>query len=255
MFVCLSDPQLSTCPAHSGDAVYVEGWFWKQDCQAFSRPGPDERLNAGDRLTFVGIAETIVDLQKFRGLVPEEREAGEGPPMGWHLHEIVIAPNSNLIGQNIREVGFRRRFNAAVVAVHRHGERIRSKIGDIVLQEGDVLLVEAAAGFARVFRDATDFYLLTGIDDAEAPRHSRRNVAWAILIGVVASAALGWLPISIAALAGALGVIATRCLTPGEAKRAIDASVLIVIAAALANQGCRCPSRAGYSRFIATHSM
>ena len=202
--------------------------------QLISPVGPDEVLLADDQLSFVGVAETIVDLQRFRGLVPLERGSGVSAGSGQRLQEIVIAPNSTLTGQNVREVGFRRRFNAAVVAVHRHGERIQSKIGDIVLREGDVLLVEAAAGFARAFRGATDFYLLSGIEDAEAPRHNRRFVAWVILIGVVSAAALRLLPISIAALSGALAVIATRCLTPGEARQSIDATVLLVIAAALA---------------------
>ena len=66
----------------------------EREGEFISPVAPDENLRAGDLLTFVGIAETIVDLQKFRGLVPEDRQHGVGPPMGWHLHEIVIAPNS-----------------------------------------------------------------------------------------------------------------------------------------------------------------
>lgn len=220
-----------------GELRHLPGLFLmriERDGLVISPVGPDEVLRAEDLLSFVGVAETIVDLQKFRGLVPQDREDGDAPATGWHLQEIVIAPNSNLIGQNVREVGFRRRFNAAVVAVHRRGERIRSKIGDIRLREGDVLLVEAAAGFSRVFRDSTNFYLLSGMDDAQAPRHGRRFVAWAILVAVVFAAAVGLVPVAIAALAGALGAIATRCLTPAEARGAIDATVLIVIAAALA---------------------
>ena len=48
----------------------------------------------------------------------------------------------------MRDLRFRDQFNAAVVAVARKGERIRSKPGDILLQSGDILLLDTGSSFA-----------------------------------------------------------------------------------------------------------
>ena len=193
--------------------------------------GPGEYLRAHDRLTFAGVVETIVDLQQFRGLVPEVHDRPPEADDRWVLHEAVVSAGSPLIGLSIREANFRGRYSAAVVAAHRHGGRIESKLGDIQLRPGDTLLLEAASGFSRSFRDSTDFYLVSEVDESAPPRHHRASWALAILAGVVGLAALGVLPVVAAALGGAIGVVAVGCLSPGQARRSIDISVLIVIAA------------------------
>jgi di/tricarboxylate transporter len=195
--------------------------------------GPGERLLEGDQLTFAGVVETIVDLQRFRGLVPVVQDRPPEADDRWLLHEAVVSPGSPLVGKNIREANFRGRYNAAIVAVHRHGERIESKIGDIVLHPGDTLLIEAAPGFARAFRDSTDFHLVSEVEESAPTRHHRASWAVGTLVLVVVLSALGVVPIVTAALAGALLVVAVGCLSPGDARGSIDASVLIVIAASL----------------------
>ena len=200
--------------------------------------GPGERLADGDRLTFAGLAETIVDLRRFRGLSSTGRAGappgGQSPDgQSLELHEAVIAPGSPLVGSNIREANFRARYNAAVIAVHRHGERIQKRIGDIVLRPGDTLMLEAAAGFDRAFRDSTDFYLVSRVDDSAAPRYGRQGMAVAVLAAVVVVAATGLVPITLAAAGGGLAMVVLGCLSPGEAKRSVDWSLLIVIGSAL----------------------
>ncbi len=207
--------------------------------------GPAERLAEGDRLTFAGLVETIVDLRRFRGLEPvtggdPEREPGAGGPYAagaggeaLELHEAVISPGSPLVGSSIREANFRSRYNAAVIAVHRHGERIEKRIGDIVLRPGDALMLEAAAGFDRAFRDSSDFYLVSRVDGSAAPRHRHRWTSLLVLAAVVVLAGTGLVSITLAAALGGLSMVVTGCLSPGEAKRAVDWSLLVVIGSAL----------------------
>ena len=64
-----------------------------------------------------------------------------------HSYEVVISPNSPLIGKNIRESNFRSVYDAVIIAIHRSGERIRQKIGDIVIRAGDTLLIMAKPDF------------------------------------------------------------------------------------------------------------
>ena len=194
--------------------------------------GPEVRLLSGDLLTFAGIVESIVDLRKYDGLTPT---ASERPreASGWELHEAVVSPGSPLVGSNIRDAGFRGRYNAAVVAVHRHGERIEGRIGDITLRPGDTLLIEAAAAFSMAYRDSPDFYLVSRVGDSAAPRRDHAFAAVLILIAMVVVAALEILPIVVSALGAAMVMVAVGCLSVGEAKRSIDWSVLLTIGSAL----------------------
>lgn len=193
--------------------------------------GPRERLQAGDRLTFAGLIDTLVDLQRRKGLVTPQAEHADS---AWVLHEAVISRGSRLLGRGIREMRFRTRYNAAVVAVHRHGEQIEERIGDIVLRHGDTLLLHAPPGFARAWRDSPDFYLVSEMADSSRPRHGRAPIAALIMAAVVALAGAQVIPLASAAAAGALLIVITGCLSPGQARRAVDLSVLVVIAAALA---------------------
>jgi di/tricarboxylate transporter len=195
--------------------------------------GPETRLFGSDRLTFAGVLETIVDLRRFRGLEPVAAERRSARTGGSELHEAVVSPGSPLIGSSIREAGFRGRYGAAVLAVHRHGEQIVSRIGDIVLRPGDTLVLEAAPGFTRAFRDSRDFYLVSRVEASQAVRYERLVASVAVLALVVAVSAFRLAPVTIAAMAGAILMVGLRCLRPGEAKQAVDWSVLVMIGAAL----------------------
>ena len=229
-----SDSPLVGQTIEEADLRHLDGLFLirieRAGQQAIAPVGPGERLVAGDRLSFAGVLATIVDLQRRRGLAPADSEA---PQSEWVLHEAVVSPASPLVGKSIREANFRGAYNAAVVAVHRHGEAISRKIGDIVLRHGDTLLLQASSGFARSFRDAADFYLISEVEDAGRPRHGRAVLALGIMACVIATAAAGIVPLVTAALAGAVLAVVCGCTSFGAARRSIDLSVLIVIAAAI----------------------
>lgn len=112
---------------------------------------PDVMLRSGDRLTFVGVIDAVVDLQKIRGLRPATKQIAklDEPRPQRCLVEAVVAPRCPLVGRTIRDGRFRTVYNAVVIAVARDGERIRRKIGDIVLQPGDTLLLEARPSFVE----------------------------------------------------------------------------------------------------------
>ncbi len=191
---------------------------------------PGVLLLPGDQLTFAGVLDTIVDLQKQRGFAAID--SGD-LDHDWALNEAVVSRGSPLVGLSIRDANFRGQYNAAVVAVHRHGEHLDSKIGDITLRHGDTLLLQAAPGFARTFRDTHHFYLVSAVHAGERPRHKRAPLALAIMGAVVATAGLGLVDLATAAVAGSMLMIATGCLSTGQARRSIDLSVLMVIGAAL----------------------
>lgn len=224
--------------------------------------GPRERVLVGDVLCFSGMVATVVDLQKIRGLNPvlhrnhtavESRsltgelllslDSLEGLPpadepeaqarTGRELCEVVISSTSPLIGQSIMDANFRARYNAAILAVHRSGEKLQRKIGQIELQVGDTLLVDADEDFVRRWRHSPDFILVSGVDDSAPVAHERAWIALLIFFGVVIGMSVASRYAAIVALSGAVLMFLTRCVRRQEGQRSIELSILVLIAASL----------------------
>lgn len=195
--------------------------------------GPDEVLREGDVLVFVGVLDSIVDLQQIRGLSPLSWEAGWGTRQDHRLIEAVVSPSSPLVGLTIRDGGFRTRFGGVIVAVHRHGERLKGKIGDIRIRPGDTLLIEAPPGFAKRHQNSSAFHLVTEHQGAAAPRHERAWIALVLLLAFVVTSSLGWIDTLTAAMLAAAGMVLFRCTDGPLARDTVDWQVLIVIGAGI----------------------
>ncbi len=135
--------------------------------------GSEQRLQADDRLMFVGIVESVKELHRVRGLKPATNQVFklESPRYQRCLVEAVVSDTFPLRGKTIREGRFRSVYNAAVIAVARGGERIRAKNGDIILRPGDTLLMEASPAFVEQQRDSRDFLLVSRMEDSTPRRH------------------------------------------------------------------------------------
>ena len=191
-------------------------------------------LCENDRLVFAGVVASVVDLQRIRGLVPATNQVFklDEPRTNRSLVEAVVSRANPLVGMTIRKGEFRTRYNAAVIAVARGGERVHQKIGDIVLRAGDTLLLEARTSFAGQHRNSRDFFLVSRIEDSAPIRHEKAWISLAILAAMVIVVTVGWLSMLNASMLAAGAMILTRCTSPTAALRAIDWQVLLVIAAA-----------------------
>ncbi|MCC9644952.1 SLC13 family permease [Rhodopirellula sp. JC740] len=196
---------------------------------------PDQRLFGEDILILVGDVDSVVDLRKIRGLITPGDQARKLQIPAWRrtLVEAVVSPRCSLIGKTIREGRFRSNFNAAVVAVARGGRRLEGKLGDVRIEPGDVLLLEASKSFMHQQRGGSDFYLVSSVERGEVRRHERAPLAIAIMVVMVTAAAFDWLSILSAAMVATVAMVMTRCCTTSEARRSIDWSVLIVIGSAI----------------------
>ena len=204
-----------------------------RDGSVLAAVSPDERLRPGDRLVFVGIVESVVDLQKVRGLVPATDQVFKltSPRSTRCLIEAVVSNSCPLLGQTIRESRFRTVYNAVILAVARNGDRLRQKIGDIVLHAGDTLLVESHPSFVEEQKNRRDFFLVSRLGDASPPQHDRAPLALAIFLGMILAASFDMLSMFKAALIAAVLMIATRCTSVSSARRSIDWPTLLAIAA------------------------
>ena len=193
---------------------------------------PDEPLEEGDRLTFAGNVGRILDLQRIPGLISaEERHfPASGNALGHQFFEAVVAEGSPLSHSTLKNVGFRARYGAAVVAIHRAGQRIAGKLGEMILRPGDLLLVLADEEFRRRSRDYRDFLVVAPLGRETPSRREKQGAVALLIAGLMFVVGFHILDIVRASLLAASAMVALRVLTPSEARRAVDINVLIVIA-------------------------
>jgi di/tricarboxylate transporter len=190
---------------------------------------PDFVLAGDDTLRFVGNALEVADLQERPGLHPAARSAGGIPPGRMIFFEAVVGVGSALVGNSLRDIGFRQRYQAAVIAVHRADQRVSGKLGDTRLRVGDTLLVLGTAEFRDRWHGSADFLLVSRLDQADPARTAKVLPAAAIGVAVVVVAATGLLPILEVSLLGAFAMVLTGVLTAGEARAAVDLNVVVLI--------------------------
>ena len=207
---------------------------WIQRGERMVAPvAPDEVLRAGDRLGFVGRADLVVDLQSIRGLrSAEHKHTASFRDEAHSFFEVVVSPISPLVGETLKSAGFREQYQAAVMAIHRAGERVHGKLGEVPLRSGDTLLLLAERGFRDRWRDRRDFLLTSRLDGSlpGSVRHGMLALGTGLVIVVLA--ALEILPILQGSLAAAFLMVLSGALTPNEARRAVDLDVVVLIAAA-----------------------
>lgn len=206
-----------------------------RDGQIIAPVGPEEGIEANDRLVFTGVVSTMVDLERIPGLVPAVDAHYEFDPRerrGRRLCEAVISPTSPLVGVTVKRADFRALYDAAVVAVHRNGHRVTNKVGEIELEVGDTLLLQVGPRFTRLHRNNPDFYLVSDVADSRPLREDRAWIAIAVLIALVAAMSSGYVDVMLAAFAAAALMVATRCISAVDARRAVDWPTIVSIAAA-----------------------
>ncbi|EWH00146.1 SLC13 family permease [Halomonas sp. BC04] len=197
---------------------------------------PDTELLASDILVFIGAPECARELRRIHGLKPAGGDVHKLDIAHHHrcLVEAVIGPDFGGLNQTVRESRFRSRYQAVILSISRNGRRLPGKLGDIRLQVGDTLLLETAQDFVDQYRYRKDFLLVSGLNDSTPPDFRKAPVALGILGLMVAASASGLLSILESALLAGGGMLVMRCVPASKARRYVDLSVLIVIAASFA---------------------
>ncbi len=200
------------------------------------RLGREMRLEVDDVLLVRGDLNKILELDR-------EHEISITPDMSGRndtvkrvemtLFELMIAPESPLIGRTCRQIGLREEYDISMFALQRRGRHHQRDIADLDLRMGDILLVRGTTKALGKLRNSESFILLEGVHDQVIERH-KAPVALAIIFAIVGLAAFGVFPISVLGIAGAVTLVLTRILTPRDAYRAIDWPVLILIAGMIA---------------------
>jgi di/tricarboxylate transporter len=205
----------------------------ERDDEIIAPASSSERIKLNDRLFFTGVPNTIIELQKEAGLQlvkdphfnlknydSDERKA----------FEVVVSPTSNLIGKNVRDSEFRNIYDGIILAIHRNGERIKQKIGDVVIKQGDTLLILAGKDFKTKWYHSKQFYLISDSHELPSKPVWQAYLSLSIFFVMIILAALKVIPlISAMGLAAVIFVI-TKSISGRAALRSVNWKVLLIIA-------------------------
>ncbi len=151
--------------------------------------------------------------------------------------EAVLAPNSPFIGKTVKQLGFRQKYGATVLAIRHRGELMRDKVANTVLQAGDTLLIEVEkdhlSNLQTLELQGRNTFLIVTEVDLPKYRKDKMHTVVLTLLGVIALASFNVLPIMVAAILGSMVLVITRCITMEEAYIAIDWKVIFLLAGAI----------------------
>lgn len=203
-----------------------------RDGRLLSPVGPDEVIEAKDHLIFTGEVDKVQALQRFAGLqvfgADHAREL-----LASNLMEVVLTQQSELVNKTLREVDFRNLFDAGVVGIRRGERRLTGQLGRIELKVGDSLLLAVGPDFRQRKNLERNFHLISDEPLRPALQPWENSVAVGGFAAVIATSALGWVPL-LHGLLVLLGVLlATRLLSPGELRRRFPFDLWLIIGSAL----------------------
>ena len=149
------------------------------------------------------------------------------------LLEAVVSHQSNLINKSIKQNRFRARYGGGVIAVHRNEKRINNKVGDIILEPGDTLLVLAGRDFIRRWSSSKDFYIINPVDSPEVTDTPRILIAIFTLIGMVLFASFEVMSMFKAATLAVLILFLTKTVSFDAVSKYVQFNVLLLIASSI----------------------
>ncbi|WP_256867910.1 SLC13 family permease [Halorientalis salina] len=210
-----------------------------------SFPGTSDLVvESGDRLVLLGKYKAVDEFATANDLTQLSKKSVDQDTFsdqdrGNSLAKLVVAPNSNYIGKPLGEYRLSQRYETSILAINRRsGERIINDLESVVLEVGDTLLVRSndaalayihdRGNFIRV--DAPPFDIFERDGDGLPPIDRNAKLAVGIMCAVVGIAALGYLPISIAALFGVFAMVVTGVLTPSDAYNSVSWNIIFLLA-------------------------
>ena len=201
--------------------------------QSFTAPLADLPLQAGDRLLLRCQRHDLLRLQQERTvtLAPisdKEADLDELQSGTQRLVEVLLPAGSSITGSSVRELRFRQRYNATLLAVRRGRQVLRDLLGKVVLQAGDVLLLQAPIDALRGLQDSSDLVLLDELEK-DLPTTNRKGIALMVAVLVIVLPMFKLINLMAAVLLGVVVMVATGCLRPGELQRAIRWDVILLL--------------------------
>lgn len=202
-------------------------------------PQADTILEAGDVLSMRGGARVIAEFERAMMLEPLDHEEGHldkqiGAETG--IVEVVLTPTSRFRGKTLRDVHFRDRFGATVVAIKRRNRLLDGRVSRQKLRFGDSLLVAGPWRKIEELREERRHFIIareTSEMREGLGNHKRAPVAIAIVTGMLAAMTFGWAPVVTVSVLAALAMALSGCVRVEGVYRTINWTSVVLIAAML----------------------
>ncbi|MDH3744825.1 MAG: SLC13 family permease [Acidobacteriota bacterium] len=192
----------------------------------------DTKLEEGDHLLARGALDGILEMKsKENVLIRAEEKYADSSLTSEDsvLLEGIVSPSSSLVGSTLKEADFRHLSGVFALAINKHGETLRDKVGRVRLDIGDTLLLQGRRGSVDHLADKPYSLVLQTVDLPEM-RFGKAAYAGAIIALVVGLAATGATSILLASVTGCLLMVLTQCISLQEAYDAIDWFVIFLLA-------------------------
>ena len=191
---------------------------------------PTDILLSGDRLVFTGDVSDVARIDHVEGLSTFAKREGL---MQSELTEVLVAPGSILNGRSAKSLGFRARFNAAIVAVQRDGKHVEGRLGELPLSAGDLLVLATGDDFAKRKNLSRNFIVLSESLDVRLMDPTAGFLATAALFAIIALAAWGAIPLSLGLLFLLVGFWAADVVSVDDLRRRFPFDIWILVSSAL----------------------
>ncbi|MFH2142542.1 MAG: SLC13 family permease [Bacteroidota bacterium] len=191
---------------------------------------PEVILLEGDRLYFSGDINKIADLINPDSGLTLPQVGMLRKKKHTNVVEIVISHNSSLIFKTVKEANFRGKYDSAILAIHRNGEKIEGQIGNIRLRAGDVLLLLAGEDLEARSSDTQDFYFISNVREIIKPELWKSI----ILLGgtglAILLSSLGFISLFLALIILLVIILFTKIANPKDIPKSLDYNLAVIIA-------------------------
>ena len=199
-----------------------------------SAVSPDEIIEGDDILIFAGNTETIADMVISKSGLQLAEVGMFTKKETSQVIEVVISHNSSLTGKTVKEGRFRGKYDAAIIAIHRNGEKVSGKIGSVVLKDGDVLLLISGTDFHKRSKDTQDFYFISKIKDVLRYKWYKVFTLLGGTFLAIFLSAIGVISLFMALIVLICILLLFKITSPRELPQAINYNLAIIIALSLA---------------------
>lgn len=201
--------------------------------ERFPQPFADKSLQGGDILLVRGKRECLLSIKEEKGIrILPEVEFGSQDSLTTEeegIAEVLILSNADLVGSTLKDIRFRQRYNATVLAIQRGEEVVRDRMGRVPLKFGDVLLLQGPKQ-SLLGLQGNPGLIMANQQDIETFQYDKAWLSVAIVLGVILVAAFDWMPILISAWVGVVLMIVSGCLKPGELYTAVRWDIIFLLA-------------------------
>ena len=205
-----------------------------RDERVITPVSPEEIIEEGDALLFVGDTTTIMSLVNAQNGLELSKHTEFDPAEGRKIIEAVVPANSSLIGFTVKHVNFRERYQAGILAIHRNGERVSGKIGEITLMAGDLLLLSTGKSFASNQFRYNNLYIVNQVKSPITKATPPKRVFFGVVLAVAIAGFAGNLSLFMASLILLAALLVLGFVNVDGMKKEMDVKLLLILVSALA---------------------